>query len=224
MSAAEDAGYEVMRFGASRSFPEGDAFLGAAAEGASVLVITGDGAGAAVANVGADERTAVIVELGVECLGVHTGESCGTEGSNVLGFARFRLGNDKPSDLIELVRQPGSSESAIAAAHAVFEQAGLHVAVCADSAGRILDRLLRPYFNETLRRLDEELASAADMDLTLKMGLGYPEGPIALLERSGLEHHHDVTEALFRVYGERAYAPARRAVVAKQRARARGST
>ncbi len=86
-----------------------------------------------------------------------------------------------------------------------------------DQAGRIVDRLVRPYFNEVLRRLDEGLASADDMDLTLKLGLGYPEGPVSLLERSGLHHHYDVTTALAQIYGTPAFAPARRAVVAKQR-------
>ncbi|MGI9334606.1 MAG: 3-hydroxyacyl-CoA dehydrogenase family protein [Gammaproteobacteria bacterium] len=223
-----ETSYEVMSFGASRGFPANEAFtdelMRASVAGAPVLMLIGKDAGAALAGVHADERAAVLVELGVECLGVHTGESRATEGSKVLGFARFRLGEDGPSNLVELVRQPCSDEAAVAGARAVFEQAGLDVALCADSAGRILDRLLRPYFNDVLERLDEGLASADDMDLTLKMGLGYPEGPISLLERSGLEHHHDATEALFRVYGEPAYAPARRAVVAKARARGRGSS
>jgi 3-hydroxybutyryl-CoA dehydrogenase len=83
--------------------------------------------------------------------------------------------------------------------------------------GRIIDRLVRPYYNAALRRLDEGLATAADMDTTLKLGLGYPEGPIALLERSGLGHHFDVTQALYEATGDSAYAPARRARVAKQR-------
>ena len=95
--------------------------------------------------------------------------------------------------------------------------AGFQVSVCADFAGRILDRLIRPYYNEALAKLDEGLASASDMDLTVKLGLGYPEGPIELLERTGLHHHHDVTKALFEVYGTKHYAPARRAKVAKQR-------
>ena len=52
---------------------------------------------------------------------------------------------------------------------------------------------------------------------TLRLGLGYPEGPISLLERTGLEHHFEVTQALFEAYGDAAYAPARRARVAKLR-------
>jgi 3-hydroxybutyryl-CoA dehydrogenase len=163
------------------------------------------------------DKAAVLLELGTECLGVHTGESRGEEGSNVLGFARFRLGDGEPSNLVELVRQPRTSETALAAARQILEGAGLQVAVCGDFAGRIIDRLVRPYYNAALRRLDEGLATADDLDITLKLGLGYPEGPIALLERTGLAQHFDVTQALFEAYGEPAYAPARRARVAKQR-------
>jgi 3-hydroxybutyryl-CoA dehydrogenase len=118
---------------------------------------------------------------------------------------------------VELVRQPRTPETTIAAARQVLEGAGLQVAVCNDFAGRIIDRLVRPYYNAALTRLDEGLASAPDLDTTLKLGLGYPEGPIALLERTGLARHHDVTRALFDACGDPAYAPARRARVAKQR-------
>lgn len=211
--------YAIHDSGGSRSFPGPHRLHDGAGDDGPVLVYIGRDAGAAFRADPA--RTAILVELGSECLGVHTGESAGEEGSNVLGFARWRVGDDPPSDLVELVRQPATSDAAIRAARDVLEGAGLQVAVCRDFAGRILDRLLRPYFNEALNRLDQGLATAADMDLTLRLGLGYPVGPIELLERSGLARHHDVTAALFEVYGEKAYAPARRAVVAKQRERQR---
>jgi len=164
-----------------------------------------------------ERKTVVLVELGTECLGAHTRESRGGEGSNVLGFSRFRVGSADPTNLVEVVRQPGTPDAAVAAAKELFEAAGLQVSVCADFDGRILDRLVRPYFNAALRRLDEGLASADDLDKTLELGLGYPTGPISLLERTGLEHHYDVTKALYDALGDPAYAPARRARVAKQR-------
>lgn len=209
-------GYTIVDTGGSRSFPGPHRLLEGAAGDGAVVIYLGVGAGEAYRPDPA--KAAILVELGTECLGVHTGEARGEEGSNALGFARFRVGDGAPADLVELVRQPRTSEAAIAAARAVLEGAGLEVSVCADVAGRILDRLVRPYYNEALRKLDEGLATAADMDLTVKLGLGYPEGPIELLERTGLAHHHDVTKALFEVYGTPAYAPARRAVVARQRA------
>ena len=45
------------------------------------------------------DKTAVLIELGTECLGVHTGENNGDEGSNLLGFARFQLGSDEGTNL-----------------------------------------------------------------------------------------------------------------------------
>ena len=210
--------YQIIRAGESRSFPGDHPLVTAAAESGEAVVIVGANAGAAFGKFkDRERRLAVLVELGTECLGAHTGEMRGEEGSNVLGFARFRLGGGEPSKLVEVVRQPRTLESAVAAARQVFESVGLQVAECNDFAGRIVDRLARPYYNAALRRLDEGLASAADLDTTLKLGLGYPEGPIELLERTGLSHHCDVTQALFEAYGEAAYAPARRARVAKQR-------
>lgn len=205
--------YAVIGSGDSRSFPPGDPFLAGAVEDGEVVIHLG------TPYVADATKAAVLVELGGECLGVHTGEAEGEEGSNVLGFARYRNGADAPSPLIELVRQPRSLESAIAAAKAAFEGAGLTVAVCSDQAGRILDRLLRPKYNDALRLLDEGLASAADIDLTCRLGLGYRDGPIERVVRGGLAHHHDICAALFATHGTPAYAPARRAIVAKARER-----
>jgi 3-hydroxybutyryl-CoA dehydrogenase len=203
--------YRVVRHGESRSFPEGDRFLdGASADGEVVLYL-------GVAHEPDPARKAILVELGTECLGAHTGESYGDEGSNVLGFARYRNGDDPPTKLVELVVQPNSDPGAIAAAKAVFEDAGLEVATCADQAGRIIARLLCPVYNAALRSLDDGLASAAAMDTTCRLGLGYPDGPIERVLRGGLARHHDLTKALFEVYGTPAYAPPRRAVVARQR-------
>ncbi|MEO8717729.1 MAG: 3-hydroxyacyl-CoA dehydrogenase family protein [Burkholderiales bacterium] len=210
--------YALIDTGDSRSFPATHALTQGAATDGEVIVVIGAEVKRGLARVkDRDARTAVLLELGTECLGVYTGEARGTEGSNLLGFARFRLGAGAPSNLVELVRQPNTAPAALAAAKKLFEDAGLTVAVCKDFPGRIVDRLIRPYLNAALRRLDEGLASADDMDTTLKLGLGYPEGPIALLERTGLAAHFDVSQALYRALGDPAYAPARRAQIAKQR-------
>ena len=206
--------YTIVAGGDSRSFPADDAFLAGATAGAPVAVYIGG-----AKPVADTTKTVVLVELRHEFLGEHTGETNGEEGGNMLGFARFRNGDDAPSNLIELVRQKNTPDAAIEAARAVFEAAGFTVAICADQAGRILDRLIRPKYNAALRFLDEGLATQADMDLTCRLGLGYPDGPIERVLRGGLHHHYAATKALFEVYGTPAYAPARRAVVAARRHR-----
>jgi len=211
--------HTVIDTGASRSFPTPHALTRGATAGGDVVVVIGSDVARGFAGIeDRDRKTAVLLELGTECLGVHTGEARGTEGSNVLGFARFRLGDAEPTKLVELVKQPQTDPAALAAARKLFEDAGLAVAVCNDFPGRIVDRLIRPHLNAALKRLDEGLASADDMDATLRLGLGYPEGPIALLERTGLAAHFDVTQALHEALGDAAYAPARRARVARLRA------
>src|SRR5687768_157949 len=82
----------------------------ASIESADVLILAGTEAGLALDSVETSKKRCVLVELGTECLGVWTGESRGREGSNILGFSRFRLGNRPASDLVEIVRQPNTTE------------------------------------------------------------------------------------------------------------------
>ena len=202
--------FTIIGSGESRSFPEGDSFLQAGGADGEVTIHLGGYA--------ADSsKKAILVELDTECLGVHTGEDMGREGSNAVGFARYRNGNDAPSKLVELVRQPQTDPEAIEAARAIFEVAGFDVVVCMDQPGRIVDRLVRPKYNDALRFLDEGLASAADMDKTCCMGLGYPDGPIERVTRGGLARHFAISKAILDTTGLPGFAPARRAVVARAR-------
>ncbi len=203
--------YAILRQGTSCSFSDADPFLagGVPPDDAEVLVCLG-------ASVPPGARhVAVLVELGTECLADHVGLA--DQPTNVLGFARYRNGSDTPSNLIELVSHAGVHDDALEAARSVFERAGLTVAVCCDQAGRIIDRLVRPKYNSALRLLDEGLATQADMDLTCRLGLGYPDGLIERVVRGGLANHFAITSALFETYGSQGYAPARQAVVAARR-------
>jgi 3-hydroxybutyryl-CoA dehydrogenase len=204
--------------GESSSFPRGEG-LPDQVDGLNIPVRVILGNAATLPSETAGE--VIAIELGLECLGVHTGESRGEEGSGVVGFARFRLGSGNPSDLVELVRQANTDAAAVEAVARVFRAAGLEVAVCGDVPGRILDRLIRPYLNVALTSLDEGLATAADIDQTVRMGLGYPQGPIELAETTGLADHYRVSRTLFEALGGAELLPARRAQVAHERAQRR---
>jgi len=209
--------YAIIGVGPSRSFPETDAFLANAigTESADIAIYLG------VPFQPDQTKKALLIELGDESLAEHTGES---GPPNVLGFARFRNGDDAPSQLIELVRHTGSSEEAVQAARMLFEGAGFQVAVSSDQIGRIVNRLVLPKYNAALRFLDEGLATQSDMDLTCKLGLGYPDGPIERVTRGGLANHYARTKALFDTYGTSSFAPPRAAIVAFNRSRRDGRT
>lgn len=209
--------HAIVSGGDSRSFPAGDAFLAAAVPPADADVIVAVG-GASVRD---PAKTAVLVELDERFLADEIGLDPGPAEANVVGFARYRNGDDPPSRLVELVTARTTDARAIAAARALLEGTGHVVVVCADQAGRIIDRLVRPKYNAALRFVDEGLATAADLDLTCRMGLGYPDGPIERVVRGGLHHHHDVTRRLFDGFGTPAYAPPRAAVVAARREKQR---
>jgi 3-hydroxybutyryl-CoA dehydrogenase len=202
--------YTIIKSGESRSFPDPDTFHAGATNEAQAEAIIYCG----VQFKPDAAKALILIELGDGSLAEHTGE----EGfSNVLGFARYRNGDDAPSKLIELVKQPSNSDQTILAAREFFKSHGLQVVVSADQMGRIINRLVLPKYNAALRFLDEGLASQQDMDLTCKLGLGYPDGPIERVVRGGLHHHYARTKALFDTYGTPSYAPQRRAVVAARR-------
>jgi 3-hydroxybutyryl-CoA dehydrogenase len=207
--------YAIVKQGESSSFPETDVFHATASSpnDAEVMIYCG------VDHKDDPGKQAVLIELGNECLGEHTGESNGDEGSNIVGFARYRNGSDEPSKLVELVKQPRTLATALTAARSVFESAGLEVVISSDQAGRIINRLVYPKYNAALRFLDEGLATQRDMDLTCKLGLGYPDGPIERVTRGGLDNYYEVSKALFDVFGTSAYVPARRAAVAFNRSK-----
>ena len=109
--------HELIDTGGSRSFPEPHALLAATTDRSDIVLIVGAHAAGALHALREPERyAAILVELGTECLGVHTGETRGEEGSNVLGFARFRLGSAPPSDCARSpsTRQESRSRSCLA--------------------------------------------------------------------------------------------------------------
>ena len=101
--------------GESRSFPEGA--IAMAGEG---LVLAGRPRG--VCRTEAGNADFVAVELGTECLGEHVGLEPQSGLRKFVGFARFRLGEGAPTQLIELVSLPNTEPAAVAAAQAAVAQ------------------------------------------------------------------------------------------------------
>jgi len=87
--------------------------------------------------------------------------------------------------LLEVVRIPETSEETFNAMMAWGKAIGKTTVSCKDTPGFIVNRLLVPYIAEAIRMLERGDASAKDIDIAMKLGAGYPMGPIELSDYVG---------------------------------------
>ena len=66
-----------------------------------------------------------------------------------------------------------------------------------DNPGFILNYFLVPFNNDAIRLVEAGVAAPADIDRAIKVALGYPLGPLELLDLVGLDTHLLVAEALY---------------------------
>ena len=64
-----------------------------------------------------------------------------------------------------------------------------------------------PYLNQVIQAYDDGIASASDIDLAVELGLGYPMGPLELLDLIGLDTHHHATSAAYEDTKDSHFAP-----------------
>lgn len=64
---------------------------------------------------------------------------------------------------------------------------GKTVVHCRDQPGFIVNRILLPMINQAISALESGLASAKDIDSAMKLGGGFPMGPLALADLIGLD-------------------------------------
>jgi 3-hydroxybutyryl-CoA dehydrogenase len=105
-----------------------------------------------------------------------------------------------PAQLMKLVEMsPGirTSDESFAAAWAFCEAMGQTPVRTKDNPGFILNYFLVPFNNDAIRLVEAGVAAPADIDRAIKTGLGYPLGPLELLDLVGLDTHLLVAEALY---------------------------
>ena len=81
------------------------------------------------------------------------------------------------------------------------------VPVCtSDRTGFIVNRLLVPYMLDAIRALEEGVASIVDIDNAMKLGCGYPMGPLTLGDFVGLDTTYYIAEIMFNEFREKRFA------------------
>lgn len=75
-----------------------------------------------------------------------------------------------------------------------------------DRTGFIVNRLLVPYMLDAIRALEEGVASIVDIDNAMKLGCGYPMGPLTLGDFVGLDTTYYISEIMFDEFHEKRFA------------------
>jgi 3-hydroxybutyryl-CoA dehydrogenase len=109
--------------------------------------------------------------------------------------------------LVEVVRTVLTQDEPYEAAYQAVIRSGKTAVRCSDTPGFVVNRILIPLMNDAVRTLDETGASAADVDVAMRLGAGWPMGPFTLLDLIGVDVHVHAAEALFAATREPRMAP-----------------
>jgi len=107
--------------------------------------------------------------------------------------------------LVEVIRtiltDAGVYEDAVAFANGL----GKTPVRTSDRTGFIVNRLLVPYMLDAIRALEEGVASIVDIDNAMKLGCGYPMGPLTLGDFVGLDTTYYISEIMFNEFREKRF-------------------
>jgi len=109
--------------------------------------------------------------------------------------------------LLEVVRALETDDDTLATAVEVGNRMRKEVVVIKEAPGFITSRINAMIGNEAFYMLQEGIASAADIDKALKLGLNHPMGPFELVDLVGLDTRLNILEYLHKSLGEK-YRPA----------------
>jgi 3-hydroxybutyryl-CoA dehydrogenase len=109
--------------------------------------------------------------------------------------------------LLEVVRALETSDETIEDCREIGARMGKEVVVVKEAPGFITSRINAMIGNEAFYMLEEGVASAADIDKALKLGLNHPMGPFELVDLVGLDVRLSILEYLHKTLGEK-YRPA----------------
>ncbi len=125
--------------------------------------------------------------------------------SRVVGMHFFN-----PAPVLKLVEVIGTvvtDESVLADLKDFAEQLGKMPVVVGDKAGFIANALLFGYLNHAVSMYESRYASREDIDAAMRLGTGYPMGPLALLDLIGLDTAYEILDTMYRQGRDRLHAP-----------------
>ena len=108
--------------------------------------------------------------------------------------------------LVEVVRTIATADDVYDTAYEFGKKLGKVPVRTSDKTGFIVNRLLVPYLLDAVRAYEEGVGSVEDIDNAMKLGCGYPMGPLTLLDFVGLDTTYYITHVMYDEFKERRFA------------------
>ncbi|XP_046969547.1 hydroxyacyl-coenzyme A dehydrogenase, mitochondrial-like [Vanessa cardui] len=102
--------------------------------------------------------------------------------------------------LLEVVKGAETSTATYETMMAWGKSVGKTCITCKDTPGFVVNRLLVPYIAEAIRLFERGDASARDIDIAMKLGAGYPMGPLELADYVGLDTNKFILDGWHKKY------------------------
>ena len=146
---------------------------------ADALKALAAGAGLAVVNRAGDAGLCIVQPWGMDA--TSTALSLGLDPARTVAVDPVTPFELRRTLMLTAVTAPGARD----VAHALLASDGVAVTVINDSGGFIAQRVMATIVNIAANIVQRGIASVADLEDSVKLGLGYPHGPLAWGDRIG---------------------------------------
>lgn len=89
--------------------------------------------------------------------------------------------------LVEIIRGAATEDETVEVIETVAAELGKETVLVEEAPGFAVNRLLVPAINEAIFAIQEGVATVADMDKSIELGLNWPMGPLKLADFVGLD-------------------------------------
>lgn len=108
---------------------------------------------------------------------------------------------------VEVIRTVVTEDEVFEDVKALAIRLGKQPVIVGDKAGFIANALLFGYLNHAVSMFESRYASREDIDAAMKLGCGYPMGPLALMDLIGLDTAYEILDTMYKQGRDRLHAP-----------------
>ncbi len=108
---------------------------------------------------------------------------------------------------VEVIKTVITSDEVFEEVKALAERLGKKPVVVGDKAGFIANALLFGYLNHAVSMFEGRYATREDIDAAMRLGCGYPMGPLALMDLIGLDTAYEILDTMYKQGRDRLHAP-----------------